>query len=124
MAFFLNNTRITSLFRSQSQLLAEDASLKPFKSYKKDVKLLKRVGDVLTIIVVAVSNVVTGARPVWEWISFSTVYRKIRKIKPVLIVGVGSSQLLYMRECCCYEIYVKAVMREEARKKAKSESAQ
>ncbi|GMP47778.1 hypothetical protein CsSME_00015361 [Camellia sinensis var. sinensis] len=35
------------------QLLAEDPSLKQFKSHKKSVWRLKRVGDVLTIIVVA-----------------------------------------------------------------------
>ncbi|KAF7124568.1 hypothetical protein RHSIM_Rhsim12G0162300 [Rhododendron simsii] len=55
------------------QLLAEDPSLKRFKSHKKSVWRLKRIGDVLTIVVVA---------------------------------------------GCCYEIYVKAVMREEARKQA------
>ncbi|KAI8019858.1 hypothetical protein LOK49_LG04G02033 [Camellia lanceoleosa] len=55
----------------EKALLAEDPSLKQFKSHKKSVWRLKRVGDVLTIIVVA---------------------------------------------GCCYEIYVKAVMREEARK--------
>ncbi|XP_028072633.1 uncharacterized protein LOC114274847 [Camellia sinensis] len=35
------------------ELLAEDPSLKQFKSHKKSVWRLKRVGDVLTIIVVA-----------------------------------------------------------------------
>ncbi|CAH2049627.1 unnamed protein product [Thlaspi arvense] len=55
------------------QLLAEDPSLKRFKSHKKGVRRIKRIGDVLTIVVVA---------------------------------------------GCCYEIYVKAVMREEARKQA------
>jgi hypothetical protein len=35
------------------QLLAEDSALKPFKSYKKSVKKLRKVGDVLTIVVVA-----------------------------------------------------------------------
>ncbi|XP_072088068.1 uncharacterized protein [Arachis hypogaea] len=34
-------------------LLAEDADLKPFKSYKKSVKKLKKIGDILTIVVVA-----------------------------------------------------------------------
>ncbi|XP_072052207.1 uncharacterized protein, partial [Arachis hypogaea] len=53
------------------QLLAEDAALKPFKSYKQSVKKLKKVGDILTIVVVA---------------------------------------------GCCYEIYVKAAMREAARR--------
>ncbi|PON59102.1 Succinate dehydrogenase subunit 7B, mitochondrial [Parasponia andersonii] len=96
MAFFLNKTTIGShfqatqndaLFLSRRQfhvepgpreraLLAEDPSLKRFKSHKNSVRLLKRVGDVLTIAVVA---------------------------------------------GCCYEIYVKAVMREEARKQAKAE---
>ncbi|CAL0305083.1 unnamed protein product [Lupinus luteus] len=55
----------------EKALLAEDSSLKPFKSYKRSVKQLKRIGDVLTIVVVA---------------------------------------------GCCYEIYVKATTREEARK--------
>lgn len=35
------------------QLLAEDPALKRFKSHKKSVWRLKRVGDVLTIVVVA-----------------------------------------------------------------------
>ncbi|KAI9087537.1 hypothetical protein K1719_030407 [Acacia pycnantha] len=101
MAFFLNKTGIASHFRSHSQktedslslsrrgfhvepgarekaLLAEDPSLKPFKSYKKSVSRVKRIGDVLTVVVVA---------------------------------------------GCCYEIYVKAVMREEARKQANAENA-
>ncbi|XP_030937609.1 succinate dehydrogenase subunit 7A, mitochondrial [Quercus robur] len=96
MAFLLNKTSIASHFRSHSQntvdalshtrrayhielgarekaLLAEDPALKRFKSHKKSVNAVKRMGDVLTIVVVA---------------------------------------------GCCYEIYVKAVMREEARKKA------
>ncbi|KAK7353640.1 hypothetical protein VNO80_19091 [Phaseolus coccineus] len=94
MAFFLNKTTIASHFVSHSQktedsasfprrrfhvepgprekaLLAKDSVLKPFKSYKKSVKLLKRIGDVLTVVVVA---------------------------------------------GCCYEIYVRAVTREEAQK--------
>ncbi|XP_016203179.1 succinate dehydrogenase subunit 7B, mitochondrial isoform X1 [Arachis ipaensis] len=95
MAFLLNKTTIASHFRSHSQqkgedllslsrrqyhiepgprekaLLAEDAALRPFKSYKQSVKKLKKVGDILTIVVVA---------------------------------------------GCCYEIYVKAAMREAARK--------
>ncbi|KAK7411141.1 hypothetical protein VNO78_02573 [Psophocarpus tetragonolobus] len=94
MAFLLKKTNIASHFRSHSQkdedlasfprrrfhvepgarekaLLAEDSTLKPFKSYKKSVKSLRRVGDVLTVVVVA---------------------------------------------GCCYEIYVRAVTREEARK--------
>ncbi|KAF8399316.1 hypothetical protein HHK36_015181 [Tetracentron sinense] len=54
-------------------LLEEDPALKRFKSHKKSVWRLKRIGDVLTIVVVA---------------------------------------------GCCYEIYVKATMREEARKQA------
>ncbi|XP_012080126.1 succinate dehydrogenase subunit 7B, mitochondrial isoform X2 [Jatropha curcas] len=100
MAFLLNNSTISSHFRSQSQtqdslslsrrgfhvepgvrekaLLAEDPVLKRFKSHKKSVWRLKRVGDVLTIVVVA---------------------------------------------GCCYEIYVKAVMREEARRKEGESSA-
>ncbi|OAY47729.1 succinate dehydrogenase subunit 7B, mitochondrial-like isoform X1 [Manihot esculenta] len=94
MAFLFNNSAISSYFGSHTQknqeslsrrafhvepqprekaLLAEDPALKRFKSHKKSVWRLKRVGDVLTIVVVA---------------------------------------------GCCYEIYVRAVMREEARKKA------
>ncbi|XP_009588396.1 succinate dehydrogenase subunit 7A, mitochondrial [Nicotiana tomentosiformis] len=57
----------------EKALLAADPSLKRFKSHKQSVRNLKRVGDVLTIVVVA---------------------------------------------GCCYEIYVRAVMREEARKNA------
>ncbi|KAL3025119.1 hypothetical protein AAZX31_04G163400 [Glycine max] len=76
MAFFLNQTSIASHFRSHSQktedlasfprrrfhvepgarekaLLAEDATLKPFKSYKKSVKKLRKIGNALTIVVVA-----------------------------------------------------------------------
>ncbi|CAJ1975189.1 unnamed protein product [Sphenostylis stenocarpa] len=79
MAFLLNKTTIASHFRSHSQktedsasfprrryhvepgprekaLLAEDSALKPFKSYKKNVKQLKKIGDVLTVVVVAVGN--------------------------------------------------------------------
>ncbi|XP_042497083.1 succinate dehydrogenase subunit 7B, mitochondrial-like [Macadamia integrifolia] len=61
----------------EKALLEEDPALKRFKSHKKSVWRLKRVGDVLTIVVVA---------------------------------------------GCCYEIYVKAVMREEARKQARATS--
>ncbi|XP_047146899.1 succinate dehydrogenase subunit 7B, mitochondrial-like isoform X2 [Vigna umbellata] len=93
MAFLLNKTAVASHFVTQSQteesasfprrrfhvepgprekaLLAEDSILKPFKSYKKSVKQLKRIGDVLTVVVVA---------------------------------------------GCCYEIYVRAVTREDAQK--------
>ncbi|KAK3440009.1 succinate dehydrogenase subunit 7A, mitochondrial [Eucalyptus grandis] len=64
----------------EKALLAPDPILSRFKSHKKGVKQLKRIGDVLTIVVIA---------------------------------------------GCCYEIYVKAVMREEARKQgsASGESA-
>ncbi|XP_050221533.1 succinate dehydrogenase subunit 7A, mitochondrial [Mercurialis annua] len=94
MAFLLNNS-ISSRLRSHSHeslsssvprrgfhvelgarekaLLAEDPALRRFKSHKTGVRRLKRVADVLTIVVVA---------------------------------------------GCCYEIYVKATMREEARKAA------
>ncbi|KAJ4974872.1 hypothetical protein NE237_008046 [Protea cynaroides] len=98
MAFFLNKTTMFSRSQSHSQkpedpfflsrrrlhiepgarekaLLEEDPALKRFKSHKKSVWRLKRVGDVLTIVVVA---------------------------------------------GCCYEIYVRAVMREEARKQARA----
>ncbi|XP_017420764.1 succinate dehydrogenase subunit 7B, mitochondrial isoform X4 [Vigna angularis] len=93
MAFLMNKTAVASHFVTQSQteesasfprrrfhvepgprekaLLAEDSILKPFKSYKKSVKQLKRIGDVLTVVVVA---------------------------------------------GCCYEIYVRAVTREDAQK--------
>ncbi|XP_015900687.1 succinate dehydrogenase subunit 7B, mitochondrial [Ziziphus jujuba] len=94
MAFFMNNTTIGSRLRSHLQtqndasylsgrqfhtelgprekaLLADDPILNRYKSHNKSVRLVKRLGDVLTIVVVA---------------------------------------------GCCYEIYVRAVMREEARK--------
>ncbi|XP_022735756.1 succinate dehydrogenase subunit 7A, mitochondrial-like [Durio zibethinus] len=98
MAFFLQKSSLANYLRSSYQktegslavpsrafhvelgdrekaLLAEDPSLRRFNSYKKSVRRLKRIGDVLTIVVVA---------------------------------------------GCCYEIYVKAVMREEARNQAKA----
>nr|ACU16491.1 unknown [Glycine max] len=76
MAFLWNKTSIASHFRSHSQkteglasfphrrfhvepgarekaLLAEDATLKPFKSYKKSVKQLRKIGNALTVVVVA-----------------------------------------------------------------------
>ncbi|KAF4347249.1 hypothetical protein CsatB_030451 [Cannabis sativa] len=101
MAFILNKTTVASQLRSHFQgarndalslsrrqfhvepgkrelaLLAEDPSLKRFKSHKPNVRRLMRVGDVLTIVVVA---------------------------------------------GCCYEIYTRAVMREEARKQANAEN--
>ncbi|XP_043703249.1 succinate dehydrogenase subunit 7B, mitochondrial-like [Telopea speciosissima] len=100
MAFLLNKATAFSRSQSHSQkpedpfvlsrrrlhikpgvrekaLLEEDPALKRFKSYKKSVWRVKRMGDVLTIVVVA---------------------------------------------GCCYEIYVKAVMREEARKQARATS--
>ncbi|KAD2806020.1 hypothetical protein E3N88_39397 [Mikania micrantha] len=58
------------------QLLAKDPALERFKSYRKGASRIRRVGDYLTIAVVA---------------------------------------------GCCYEIYVRAVTREEARKALKSE---
>ncbi|KAL8118292.1 succinate dehydrogenase subunit 7A, mitochondrial [Apium graveolens] len=94
---FVNNTTIFSQLRSHSQktgdllrqsrrgihtvelgarekaLLAPDPALDRFKSYKKDVKRVKRIGDVLTVVVVA---------------------------------------------GCCYELYVRATTREEARRQA------
>ncbi|MED6134627.1 hypothetical protein PIB30_038722 [Stylosanthes scabra] len=79
MAFLLNKTAIASHLRSHSQngqdllslsrrqyhiepgprekaLLAEDAALKPFKSYKQSVKQLKKIGNILTIVVAAVEE--------------------------------------------------------------------
>uniref|UniRef100_A0A7N0SVJ0 Uncharacterized protein n=1 Tax=Kalanchoe fedtschenkoi TaxID=63787 RepID=A0A7N0SVJ0_KALFE len=73
MAFLLNKTNFLSQLRTQSQkseavpcrgfhtelgarekaLLAEDPVLKRFKSHKKDAKRIKKVGDILTIAVVA-----------------------------------------------------------------------
>lgn len=50
-AFFLDFPCCSKLFALQ--LLAEDPALKRFKSHKKSVWRLKRVGDVLTIVVVA-----------------------------------------------------------------------
>ncbi|XP_057950737.1 succinate dehydrogenase subunit 7B, mitochondrial-like [Malania oleifera] len=96
MAFLLSKSTLFSQLRSHSQktedslalsrrgfhiepgarekaLLEAAPALKRFKSHKKNVWRVKRMGDVLTIVVVA---------------------------------------------GCCYEIYVRAVMREEARKQA------
>ncbi|KAK4751150.1 hypothetical protein SAY87_004632 [Trapa incisa] len=96
MAFLLNKTNLLThslLSNSQTEnahalsrrgfhvepgprekaLLAPDPALSRFKSYKKSVKRLKRLSDVLTIVVAA---------------------------------------------GCAYEIYVRATMREEARKNA------
>ncbi|GAB2223753.1 hypothetical protein Droror1_Dr00004493 [Drosera rotundifolia] len=58
----------------EKALLADDPALRQFKSHTKGVRRIKRIGDVLTIVV------------------------------------VGG---------CCYEIYVRATIREEARKAAK-----
>ncbi|XP_042049319.1 succinate dehydrogenase subunit 7A, mitochondrial-like [Salvia splendens] len=91
MAFLLNKTALSALrFNSQKSndylalsrrgfhvepgtrekaLLAEDSSLKRFKSHKQGVRRLKVVGDILTVVVVA---------------------------------------------GCCYEIYDRAVRREES----------
>ncbi|KAK9669385.1 hypothetical protein RND81_13G126300 [Saponaria officinalis] len=55
----------------EKSLLAKDPALSKFKSHKQGVKRIKKIGDVLTVIVVA---------------------------------------------SCCYEIYVRATTREEARK--------
>ncbi|XP_023636290.1 succinate dehydrogenase subunit 7B, mitochondrial isoform X2 [Capsella rubella] len=75
MAFLFNNASISSHLRSTSSqtgdalllsrrglhiepgtrekaLLAEDSALKRFKSHKKSVHKLKRIGDVLTVVVV------------------------------------------------------------------------
>ncbi|GAB2269874.1 Succinate dehydrogenase subunit 7B, mitochondrial [Dionaea muscipula] len=59
----------------EKALLADDPALRRFKSHTKGVRRIKRIGDVLTIVVVA---------------------------------------------GCCYEIYVRAETREEARKAAKA----
>ncbi|KAK1433800.1 hypothetical protein QVD17_10717 [Tagetes erecta] len=59
----------------EKALLAKDPALERFKSYRKSASNIRRVGDYLTIAVVA---------------------------------------------GCCYEIYVRAVTREEARKALKS----
>ncbi|KAF8094941.1 hypothetical protein N665_0348s0024 [Sinapis alba] len=77
MAFLLNNTSIASHLRSSSSqkadgafaqtrrgfhvelgtrekdLLADNDALRRFKSHKKGVRQLKRVGDVLTLVLVA-----------------------------------------------------------------------
>ncbi|KAK6261131.1 hypothetical protein QUC31_006947 [Theobroma cacao] len=76
MAFFLKKSSLANHFRSSYQktegslaapsralhvepgareraLLAEDPSLRRFKSYKKSVWRVKRIGDVLTVVVVA-----------------------------------------------------------------------
>ncbi|KAK9054510.1 hypothetical protein SSX86_025588 [Deinandra increscens subsp. villosa] len=60
----------------EKALLAKDPALERFKSYRKGASSIRRVGDYLTIAVVA---------------------------------------------GCCYEIYVRAVTREEARRALKSE---
>ncbi|KAI5669550.1 hypothetical protein M9H77_19403 [Catharanthus roseus] len=73
------------------QLLAPDPSLKRFKSHKKSVWRLKKFGDVLTIVVL-----------VCDFIFLSSC-----------------TYLVFIFEGCCYEIYVKAVMRQESRKQAK-----
>ncbi|XP_071728328.1 succinate dehydrogenase subunit 7A, mitochondrial-like [Rutidosis leptorrhynchoides] len=59
----------------EKALLAKDPALERFKSYRKSASNIRRIGDYLTIVVVA---------------------------------------------GCCYEIYVRAVTREEARKALKS----
>ncbi|KAF5182428.1 Succinate dehydrogenase subunit 7b protein [Thalictrum thalictroides] len=92
MAFFLNKTSLLHRIQSpksqnallqpkrgyhiepgtrEKALLLEDPVLKRFKSHKRNVHGLKRMGDVLAVVVAA---------------------------------------------GCCYMIYVKSVMREEARK--------
>ncbi|KAL9668025.1 hypothetical protein QQ045_002397 [Rhodiola kirilowii] len=43
----------TELGAREKALLAEDPALTRFKSHKKDVRRIKKVGDLLTIIVVA-----------------------------------------------------------------------
>ncbi|KAF9625701.1 hypothetical protein IFM89_026281 [Coptis chinensis] len=68
-------------------LLKPDPALKRYKSYTKSVYRLKRVGEVLTIVVAA-----------------------------------GSQKYYWFFSGCCYEIYVKATMREEARKQARAAS--
>ncbi|KFK27987.1 hypothetical protein AALP_AA8G457000 [Arabis alpina] len=96
MAFLFNNASISSHLRSSSSssqktgdalslsrrgfhvepgtrekaLLAEDSALRRFKSHKKGVHRLKKIGDVLTVVVVA---------------------------------------------GCCYEIYVRASVKKEAK---------
>ncbi|XP_076947599.1 succinate dehydrogenase subunit 7B, mitochondrial-like [Bidens hawaiensis] len=92
-SFFKTNNTFTTLrsqateFQSRRQLhvepgarekalLAKDPALERFKSYRKGAASIRRIGDYLTIAVVA---------------------------------------------GCCYEIYVRAVTREEARKALKSE---
>ncbi|KAH7550421.1 hypothetical protein JRO89_XS13G0189100 [Xanthoceras sorbifolium] len=83
----------------EKALVAEDPALKRYKSTKKSVQLVKRLGDVLTIVVVAVAAIVDGCA---AWVMF--------RLMNVFQYGLSS---------CCYEIYVRAVMREEARKLAK-----
>ncbi|XP_058096371.1 succinate dehydrogenase subunit 7B, mitochondrial [Magnolia sinica] len=77
--FLLSRRRFhLELGAREKALLEEDPALKKFKSYKKSVWRLKRVGDVLTIIVVA---------------------------------------------GCCYEIYVKTVMKKAAVEEAKAKNS-
>ncbi|MED6222056.1 hypothetical protein PIB30_060809 [Stylosanthes scabra] len=42
-----------AVYKTGLPLLAEDAALKPFKSYKQSVKQLKKIGNILTIVVAA-----------------------------------------------------------------------
>ncbi|TXG50326.1 hypothetical protein EZV62_022850 [Acer yangbiense] len=122
MAFLLK-TSIASQFRSHSQktedalsvsrrgfhvelgarekaLLAEDPALKRYKSTHKSVRLVKRLGDVLTLVVVAVAAFVDSD-------AAQVMFRLMNAYQ-------------YVLSSCCYEIYVRAVMREEARKQAKA----
>ncbi|KAL9659261.1 hypothetical protein QQ045_024066 [Rhodiola kirilowii] len=43
----------TELGAREKALLAEDPALKRFKSHKKDVRRIKKVGEVFTLVVVA-----------------------------------------------------------------------
>ncbi|KAF9671539.1 hypothetical protein SADUNF_Sadunf12G0058100 [Salix dunnii] len=84
-----------SVLKSNFKLLAEDPSLKRFKSHKKSVWRLKRFGDVLTLVVVAGNLILLSKPSLLQLLVFSYA----------LVPG------------CCYEIYVKTVTREEARTK-------
>lgn len=62
----------SNLYGCELQLLAPDPILSRFKSHKKGVKQLKRIGDVLTVVVVAGMLLVT-----MMWIEQSSWYSQL-----------------------------------------------
>ncbi|KAE9453788.1 hypothetical protein C3L33_14330, partial [Rhododendron williamsianum] len=115
------------------QLLAEDPSLKRFKSHKKSVWRLKRIGDVLTIVVVAGKLMSHPRLPKVAECRMNRFVFLSTSLEPSLVsyklFNLLSTSVLFEETVllfssflcasgCCYEIYVKAVMREDARKQA------